>query len=237
MNGQQLLREWLPPAVYRWLRQSRVPRLGARPLHDIDRQLAELLPARGVYIEIGANDGLTQSNTWWLERDRGWKGLLIEPALNRFLELQQNRGEQNVFSCSACVPFDFPRSFVSMTYADLMTTAGEVDLLDVDRDEHHRAASDHAPRQVPFLATARCLSDLIDESGIGPAIDFFSLDVEGAELAVLGGLDFSRHKPTWILVETRRKELVDSFLMQHGYGPARSLSIHDYLYERAATAS
>ena len=235
MNAQQLLREWLPPAMYRWLRQSRLPRIGARSLHDIDRQLAQILPPRGVYIEIGANDGLTQSNTWWLERDRGWKGLLIEPALNRFLELQQNRSGQNVFACAACVPSDFPHPFVRMTYADLMTTTGDVELLDVDRKEHHRAASDHAPRQVPFLATARCLSDLIDESGLGSEIDFFSLDVEGAELEVLGGLDFSRHRPTRILVETRRKELVDAVLIQHGYGPARALSIHDYLYELPPT--
>jgi hypothetical protein len=116
-----------------------------------------------------------------------------------------------------------------------MTTTSGVDLIDVDRDEHHRAASGHAPRQVPFLASARCLSDLIDEAGLGPAIDFFSLDVEGAEMAVLGGLDFSRHGPRWILVETRRREVVDSFLAQHGYGPARQLSIHDFLYERTPT--
>nr|XP_045625371.1 uncharacterized protein LOC123774798 [Procambarus clarkii]XP_045625372.1 uncharacterized protein LOC123774798 [Procambarus clarkii] len=32
----------------------------------------------GVFVEVGAQDGLWLSNTWWLEATQGWRGLLVE---------------------------------------------------------------------------------------------------------------------------------------------------------------
>lgn len=221
----------MPPLLARRLRRSRLPRVGARPLNGLDRLLGPVLPATGTYVELGANDGLTQSNTWWLERDRGWSGLLIEPALNRFIELRANRGSGNHFACAACVPFGHRKPYVPMTYADLMTTTDGVDLINVDRGSHHSAASNHAPHQVGFLAKARHLSDLIDESGLGDVIDFLSLDVEGAEVGVLGGLDFGRHRFVHILVETRQIDAVERVLHPHGYSLAKKLTDHDYLIQ------
>jgi len=44
-------------------------------LNDLDRKLAKHLNwTGGTFIEAGANDGLTQSNTYWFERFRGWTG-------------------------------------------------------------------------------------------------------------------------------------------------------------------
>ena len=36
-------------------------------------------------------------------------------------------------------------------------------------------------------------------------IDFFSLDVEGYEMEVLKGIDFTKHTPTFILIEIYEK--------------------------------
>jgi hypothetical protein len=41
----------------------------------------------GVFIELGANDGLTQSNTAFFEFSRGWTGLLVEPVSYTHLTL------------------------------------------------------------------------------------------------------------------------------------------------------
>src|SRR4051794_1631472 len=44
-------------------------------LLDLDRRLAELAgPGPGTFVEAGAHDGFTQSNTYWLERHGGWSG-------------------------------------------------------------------------------------------------------------------------------------------------------------------
>lgn len=38
----------------------------------------------GIYIELGAFDGVFQSNTKWLEDNYGWAGILIEPSPNKY---------------------------------------------------------------------------------------------------------------------------------------------------------
>jgi len=44
-------------------------------LNDLDQKLKRYLDfENGFFIEAGGNDGLTQSNTYWFERFRGWRG-------------------------------------------------------------------------------------------------------------------------------------------------------------------
>ena len=45
----------------------------------------------GYFVELGASDGLTYSNTVDLERHYGWRGLCIEGAPHKFAKLQANR--------------------------------------------------------------------------------------------------------------------------------------------------
>jgi FkbM family methyltransferase len=236
MTLENIYREYLPPRLQRALRRSRLPKVGARPLYSLDKALRDSLPTTGIYLEIGANDGLTQSNTWWLERSGGWRGILIEPALNKYLELVKNRSSLNFFACAACVSRDFEGEYVEMMYADLMTTSESVELMGVANEEHHHDAMGHAPDQVKFFSPAKTISSIIDAAGLGSQIDFFSLDVEGAELEVLGGIDFDRHRVAKILVETRRVEAVTSMLSKLGYGEPQQLTVHDYLYSLDASS-
>ena len=49
-------------------------------LNALDDKLAQYLDFNnGYFVEAGANDGFKQSNTFYLENARGWKGALIEP--------------------------------------------------------------------------------------------------------------------------------------------------------------
>ncbi|XP_042223517.1 uncharacterized protein LOC121867576 isoform X2 [Homarus americanus] len=44
--------------------------------------------AGGVFVEVGAQDGLWLSNSWWLEAVRGWQGLLVEADPLNYLQLR-----------------------------------------------------------------------------------------------------------------------------------------------------
>ena len=49
-------------------------------LHEIDKLMLEFINYdNGFFIEVGANDGINQSNTLHFERFKRWKGILIEP--------------------------------------------------------------------------------------------------------------------------------------------------------------
>src|SRR4051812_34384611 len=54
----------------------------------------------GFFIEIGAYDGIRFSNTYLFEKERGWKGICIEPIPERFDLLRKNR---NAVCIQACV--------------------------------------------------------------------------------------------------------------------------------------
>ena len=80
------------------------------------------------------------------------------------------------------------------------------------------------------FAPARTLGAIIEEHNISH-IDLLSLDVEGYELQALQGLDLTRHKPEFILVEARFRAEIDEYLEPH-YCVYAELSHHDILYRR-----
>jgi FkbM family methyltransferase len=204
---------------------------GSYGLNGIDKRLIEILrPSRqgGFYVELGANDGLRQSNSYLLQQRYGWGGLLIEPSPVRFLECVKNRsfGRSPSFRCAACVDFAYSASWVEMEYSDLMSVALGLDL-------NPEEALRHAQRGTPFLddahdrhrfgAPARTLTALLEEVSAPADFDLLSLDVEGNELAVLKGLDLSRYRPHWILAECR-DAAVPSYLKAAGYRQQELLS-------------
>jgi hypothetical protein len=52
----------------------------------------------GFFIEVGANDGIQQSNTLRLEKDLGWKGILIEPSFESYINCIKNRKDSLVLN-------------------------------------------------------------------------------------------------------------------------------------------
>jgi len=182
-------------------------------LNAIDRKLERYLDFDcGFFVEAGANDGVTQSNTYYFEKVRKWRGLLVEPIPALAAACAKNRRAPVVQA--ALVSDSFTDPTVELEFAGLMsTTRGAFG----DADEAKR----HVERglQVQNLnagytvkAQARTLSSILDEFEINCSVDLLSLDVEGAEIGALQGLDFSRHAPRFICVETRQREAVEQVL-------------------------
>lgn len=190
-------------------------------LNDLDRKLLPYLGDEpGLFLEIGANDGYSQSNTYYLERRLGWKGILIEPLPDLYQRCRRLRRASDCFNV-ACVGPDSPAS-VDLVNLDLMSVA----LGQQSRQEELRRLAGHSV--VPITVEAMTLSAVIDRAGAA-RIDFLSIDVEGAELQVISGLDLERHTPTWLLVETAHPDEVSSALNDHMQLEAK-LSHHDYLF-------
>ena len=195
-------------------------RYSAPALYGLDRAVAERLPRSGTFLEIGANDGYSQSNTYYLERVLGWPGILIEPVPYLYRMCRQHRTNSTCFQ-AACLADD--RTSIEIVDRTLETVA--LGLGGAQAESERLAVRGGRTRSVP----AARISELIDRSPID-AITFMSIDVEGAELAVLGGLDWSRHAPDWLLVET---DDIDAVLgIAPGYALEDKLTHHDYLLRR-----
>lgn len=206
-------------------------------LNNLDRKLERYVDRDGgYYVELGANDGVTQSNTYYFEKHRGWHGLLVEPSPHNFLQCIRNRSPRNRFACAACVSFDYQPEFVRMTYSNLMSTARGLESDIADPGAHAESGRRFLGAGEPvfdFGALARPLSDLLVEAQAPASIDFLSLDVEGAEIEVLKGVDHERFRFAYILVECRELTPMQAYLEGRGYRLVEPFSAHDYLFASA----
>jgi FkbM family methyltransferase len=177
----------------------------SRPaLHQLDQRLERHINLdHGFFVEAGANDGFSQSNTYYLERFRGWTGILVEPIPELAAECRLNRMSP-VFE-AAFVADELTATSVTLHCAGLMSTvAGALGDAEVTRRHIETGLAVQRLRSSRTLQVpARTLSSLLDEQRIDREIDLLSLDVEGAEPQALRGLDLRRHSPRWICVEAR----------------------------------
>jgi FkbM family methyltransferase len=215
--------------IFEWAGSDRYSRLG---LDGLDVRLDEAMGRKwgGYFVEAGANDGLSQSNTYRLERFRGWTGILIEPIPALFEAARRNRPHARVIN-AALVADDTTRA-VSMRYAHLMSIIEGARGSRAEDDRHIETGRVLQGGIASYEVTvpARTLSAILAETG-DPKIDLLVLDAEGYELEALRGLDLDRHAPQWLLIESDRPAvLADS--LGHRYRQAGALSHHDYLFER-----
>lgn len=212
----------------------RKTRGGYFSINNLDKQLEKYLGHEGGYfVELGAYDGVTQSNSLYFEINKGWSGVLIEPVPHNFLLCVEQRNGNNKYFCNACTSFDYPHKYVEMQYSSLMSVSKDLDLDVEDIDAHVQESKKYFTNIEPifsFGALARPLNDLLTEAKAPSVIDFLSLDVEGAELDVLKGINFNIYRFRYILVELRDLSRVEQFLIQHGYRLIDQLSFHDYLF-------
>jgi FkbM family methyltransferase len=241
---KELGRALTPPLLWSAASRMRAKLRGVpppSPYHgnqELDRKLEKYVDFDGgFFLEIGGWDGVTFSNSLYFERVRGWRGVLIEPSPSEFLKCRANRPDARVF-CYACVPFDYTERFVPMIYCASMTVSN-VDGIAFDPRAHVEDGRKFLGKDeelYEFGAVAKPLSTVLDEHGVAEKIDLLILDVEGYELAVLRGLDFTRHAPRYICVEAWDLEQITSWLDANGYDFVEQLTKHDFLFVRRAGA-
>jgi FkbM family methyltransferase len=158
----------------------------------LDIELQQYLPEVGVFLEAGANDGYTWSNTYYLERFKGWHGVLIEGIPSLSAECRRLRSRSVVYNCALVEP-GFSDSMVTMTYSDLRSLIKGSEPV-MERDATARGLT------YEIQAPARTLDDILVDAGV-TELDFVSLDLEGSEAPALRGLDLDRYRPQWMLIE------------------------------------
>lgn len=174
----------------------------------LDEKLAGFIKKEeGFFIEVGAGDGVAGSNTLYLE-NIGWQGILIEPVIEQCAQCRINRPKAAVLNYD-CIDHD---------YHDEPVKDDEV----IPQGELRRVKGNH-----------RTLTSIIEEFEI-EGIDLLALNVGGYGLNILKGLDFSRYRPEYILIEKPMNSEILSSLTSLYYEPleeiTRSSNTRNVLY-------
>jgi FkbM family methyltransferase len=188
-----------------------------------DRKLINLLNKdHGIFIEVGAHDGITQSNTFLLEKNYGWSGLLIEPSICLFETLQINRPQAKCFGC-ALGSFDEDNTYVYGDFhGNLMDSIGGKRLDDLNSDDpSHKSAQ--------TFVLMRSLQSILDEENLHH-INLFSLDTEGYEYNILKGIDYSKTIFDYLLIEIYAWDYdrICALLEENGYCLVECFSKYDH---------
>lgn len=201
---------------------------------QLDKKMEKYLDYdNGFFVELGANDGLVQSNTYYYEKQKNWRGVLVEPSPNKFLTCKANRSKSNAFFCAACVSFDFKEEFVKIAYSDYMSAPMNLESDIADPFAHAKAGEQYLAENetvFEFGAKAMPLNSLLIQAFAPKEIDFLSLDVEGAEIEVLKGIDHTTYRFKYLLIECRDFDKLNDYLSSAGYRFLEKLSHHDYLF-------
>jgi len=157
----------------------------------------------GFFIELAAGDGIKLSNTYLLEKKYNWNGICIEANNNSFKKLKANR---NCICINACV--DDSVKTVKFTPVGKEIIGGIIDS-DTDNKCLMGSGKFEYKKTVPLV-------DIFIEYNAPRIIDYFSLDVEGAEYRVLKNFPFNKYIFLAMNVERPNKQLVE-LLRKNGY--------------------
>jgi len=203
-----------------------------------DRILWQVFRRRptGYFIEVGAYDGVTLSNTFFLEQ-MGWTGLLVEPIPPLCEKAAASRPRSRVAhaavskrNSSGTAKFTVAQNVPVLSFLtadpehiDRCVREGaeliEIDVPLVTLNDILLHERKHAPpAQNPWAKRA------------GWRIDLVSIDTEGCELDVLDGFSLERFHPRILLIENDRPggSEIEPYLVSHGYRKFHRQKINDF---------
>ncbi len=200
--------------------------------NELDKKLKSFLNFNnGFYIEIGAYDGITQSNTYYYEKNNNWKGILIEPSKIQFNKCKLYRSKKNIFYNCACVSFKFKKSFLKMNYSGLKTFSSIFLSQKKEKDYVKNPEIQRGEKKYSYYVKTITMNDILLKSNAPKIIDFLSLDTEGAEFEVLNGIDFNKFKFRYLLIETNNFIKLKKFMLDKNYKFIKKFNYNDYLFK------
>ena len=166
----------------------------------------------GYFVEFGATNGITMSNSHLLNVHYDWDGILAEPNPDYHERLARER------SCNITHKCVYSKS--NETFKFLCAEKGLMSrLAHINPNDHNEQSGKREIKQEIDVETIS-LNDLMDEYNAPSTIDYISVDTEGSEFEILSHFDFDKRHVRMFTVEhnfTDLREQIYDLMTSKGY--------------------
>ena len=141
----------------------------------------------GYFLEIGAFDGIQGSNCLFFEKFKNWNGLAMEPSPTQFKKLRSNR---------KCKLINKAASAISgkMTFIEIDSSSSDSQLSGLEKYYPDKSQSVLKKNNLKKYMVEVLTFDEILKNVDKEFIDYCSIDIEGAETALIENFNFSNYK-------------------------------------------
>ncbi len=144
----------------------------------------------GIYVDVGAHDGISINNTLYFEKNNNWTGINIEPIKTVFDKLVINRPNNINLNCAVCNNDGECEFLCNTGYTEMLSgikdNFDERHLLRIKRENNH-----YGSKTEVIKVQTKKLETILQENGISH-INYLSIDVEGAEFEVIKSINFDK---------------------------------------------
>ena len=160
----------------------------------------------GIYIEIGALDGISHTNTMLLEQYFNWNGILVEPNPQFSSHLKKNRGNNH------------------LDFSSVSSRSGKKLQLRIAKNKGHSSLSEFTNLATiyedEFQVDSITLNHLTRKYLLPVKINYLSIDTEGGELKILEIFTFKDYDLEFISIEHNygpERQVINKLLTRHGF--------------------
>ena len=142
----------------------------------------------GVFVDVGAHDGKTINNTLYFETNNNWKGINVEPITDVYEKLVINRPNCINLNCAVDEKEGEAEFIYNKGYTEMISgLKNHYDLRHHARlvNENNHFGSSSNIISIPTNTLAN-----IFKTNAVTHVNYLSIDVEGAEFAVIKSIDF-----------------------------------------------
>lgn len=190
-----------------------------------DRWVLERLGGPRYYVDVGANHGVTISNTYLLDK-LGWRGLCVEPVETAGYEERTCIMESQVLGDQEGQKVDFVVAGDSAFSGNSALLGRHAETARMGRTKARKTTT---------------LQTLLDKHAFPGYIDFLTLDTEGSEYEILKATDLDKYVFGHIAVEHNMEEpkrtRIRELLLAKGYVLDKEIESDDWFVRKGCSAN
>jgi FkbM family methyltransferase len=166
----------------------------------------------GFYIDIGANDGVTASNTCVFEQ-LGWRGVCVEPQPEIYRQLRKSRN-CDCYNAAVSSKSDDCVEFVIAGDHGVNPCSG---LADGFTASLRKNINEMRLKTKTIKVKTMTFDDVMKNYPDVTHIDYMSIDVEGAEADILETIDFEKYSFGFVTIEGNEPEKITALMEKRNY--------------------